>query len=57
MSINKLNNNELVKEYKVIRMNFMNAKDFLKKEVNTEENLNNLWQEIRRRDIDLRNYI
>lgn len=57
MNINKLNDNELVKEYKIAKMNFVQAEEFTDKEKQAEEKYDNLWKELQKRNIDLRNYI
>ena len=57
MNIKQLTNNELVKEYKVARMCYVNAEEFTDEESEAEKKFDNLWAEIQRRNIDLRKYI
>jgi hypothetical protein len=51
MNIQKLSNNDLMREYKSIRMLFIILSD------NSKEHLfNNLWNEVKNRNLDLRLY-
>lgn len=57
MNTNNLNDNELVNKYKEARKCYINAKEFSLEEKQAEEKYDNLWQELQKRNIDLRNYI
>lgn len=51
MNIQQLSNNDLMREYKSVRMLFIVLSD-----TNQENLFNNLWDEIKNRNIDLRLY-
>jgi hypothetical protein len=57
MSINKLSNEQLVKEYKIAKNNFVFAPEFSEQESEFEKLYDALFKELNNRNLDLRNYI
>lgn len=54
MSINKLNDNELIKQYQVVRTNFLNVIEGTIEESQIEKLYDKIFKEIINRNIDLR---
>jgi hypothetical protein len=57
MSINKLTDIQLVKEYKVTRNNFVFAMEGSQQEAEFEQLYDILFEELNNRNIDLRKYL